>query len=218
MARWQLEPPSISPGLALPASFRGSWFSTFSLDLVLVTCHPHSHRWWLCPRRSLSPSCLPAAPERPSWHRLAWETTSLVQMLLKRGGSRVGGVLQGQGSASRSPREHPALSGRRPDEGLLPPEGLVLLLCPWSLLQALRLCAHPCPCAARLRRQPHEALHLHAGPPAPPCGSSLQCRPGTCSSQPGRPPPPPPLPSPQGQEAEVPGQGAQPVCRHGRCV
>ena len=75
------------------------------------------------------------------------------------------------------------------------------------------------PPAARPRRQPHEALHLHAGAPAPPCGSSLQRHPGPRSRQPGRPPPPPPLPSPQGQEAEVPGEGARPVCRHGRrCV
>lgn len=126
----------------------------------------------------------------------------------------------------------PALSGEIPQlQGWsprpIPPNGMCPVVCqpPWPgcCLEAgphSQAVSPPMsPPTATPRCQPHEALHLHTGTPEAPRGSSVHRGPGPRSSQPGRPPPPPPLPSPQGPEAEVPGEGARPVCRHRwRCV
>lgn len=118
------------------------------------------------------------------------------------------------------PREHsPPFVG-----SAVPSEGLVLLSPsspepPRTPAQAVRPRVPVFPAAAGPRRQPHEALGVHAGATAPPRGPAVQRRPGPRPRRPGRRAPPPPLPPPQGQEAEVPGEGAQPVRGHGwRCV
>lgn len=226
------------PGPA-PASSLCFWFCAWSVHCVLITRRSHSHWWW--PLSPPSPSLPPFSahcPMMPTRAPLAWEGGRKAEAPLPHpGGERVGlggwsfpGTGKGLAVPDRGPpagtlplpkpREHsPPFVG-----SAVPSEGLVLLSPsspepPRTPAQAVRPRVPVFPAAAGPRRQPHEALGVHAGAAAPPRGPAVQRRPGPRPRRPGRRAPPPPLPPPQGQEAEVPGEGAQPVRGHGwRCV